>query len=178
MKFVLFISLIITFYSCSDLSKGEQLKSINNLQQSIDSIATVLIETSFDEVDRYFTDAKIVQSRIKENYDSDTISMQLAINLDKYQSLATKTPYLEKSYLKIVQNTDALKKAMHRLHNDIDKGNGNRADYNTYILDEVKNVQRLREILLKYVSERKYLIENYRSLHDEIYNFSFDLITN
>ena len=101
MKFLLFICVLITFFSCSDINKGEQLKVIETIQKSIDSVETVLIETSFDEVDRYFKEAKTVQSRIKENYNSDTISMDLAIKLDKYKNLVLKTPILQKSYFKI-----------------------------------------------------------------------------
>lgn len=178
MKFLLFISILITFFSCSDLSKGEQLKSLKTLEQTIDSVEAVLIENSFDEVDRYFADAKIVQSRIKENYDSDTISMQLAMKLDKYKNLTLKTPTLKQSYFKVLEDTKNMKVSLSNLHDDIDLGNGNRAAYDKYIEDEHKKVILLRKILVKYVSERKYLIENYRLLHDEIYSFSFDLITN
>ncbi len=178
MKFLLFISVLITFFSCSDLNKGEQLKAIENIQKSIDSVETVLIETSFDEVDRYFKDAKIVQSRIKENYNSDTISMDLAIKLDKYKNLVLKTPILQKSYFKIVKDTENFKTSVSKLYLDIENGNGNRAEYDNYISDELQNIKLLRELLVKYNTERKYLIENYQLLHDEVYNFSFDLITN
>jgi len=178
MKFLLFISVLITFFSCSDLNKGEQLKAIENIQKSIDSVETVLIETSFDEVDRYFKDAKIVQSRIKENYNSDTISMDLAIKLDKYKNLVLKTPILQKSYFKIVKDTESFKTSVSKLYLDIENGNGNRAEYDKYISDELQNIKLLRELLVKYNTERKYLIENYQLLHDEVYNFSFDLITN
>jgi len=178
MKFLLFISVLITFFSCSDLNKGEQLKAIENIQKSIDSVETVLIETSFDEVDRYFKDAKIVQSRIKENYNSDTISMDLAIKLDKYKNLVLKTPILQKSYFKIVKDTENFKTSVSKLYLDIENGNGNRAEYDKYISDELQNIKLLRELLVKYNTERKYLIENYQLLHDEVYNFSFDLITN
>ena len=169
---------MITFFSCSDLNKGEQLKAIENIQKSIDSVETVLIETSFDEVDRYFKDAKIVQSRIKENYNSDTISMDLAIKLDKYKNLVLKTPILQKSYFKIVKDTENFKTSVSKLYLDIENGNGNRAEYDKYISDELQNIKLLRELLVKYNTERKYLIENYQLLHDEVYNFSFDLITN
>ena len=178
MKFLLFISVLITFFSCSDLNKGEQLKAIENIQKSIDSVETVLIETSFDEVDRYFKDAKIVQSRIKENYNSDTISMDLAIKFDKYKNLVLKTPILQKSYFKIVKDTESFKTSVSKLYLDIENGNGNRAEYDKYISDELQNIKLLRELLVKYNTERKYLIENYQLLHDEVYNFSFDLITN
>ena len=178
MKFLLFISVLITFFSCSDLNKGEQLKAIENIQKSIDSVETVLIETSFDEVDRYFKDAKIVQSRIRENYNSDTISMDLAIKLDKYKNLVLKTPILQKSYFKIVKDTENFKTSVSKLYLDIENGNGNRAEYDKYITDELENIKLLRELLVKYNMERKYLIENYQLLHDVVYNFSFELITN
>jgi hypothetical protein len=178
MKFLLFISALITFFSCSDINKGEQLKAIENIQKSIDSVETVLIETSFDEVDRYFKEAIIVQSRIKENYNSDTISMDLAIKLDKYKNLVLKTPILQKSYAKIVKDTESFKTSVAKLYLDIENGNGNRAEYDKYITDELENIKLLRELLVKYHMERKYLIENYQLLHDVVYNFSFDLITN
>ena len=95
MKFLVFIFSLLLIFSCSDLSRGTQLKTVISLRQTVDSVETVLIENTLEEVDRYFKDAKIVESRIKENYNSDTISLELATKIDRYKDMMKNTVLLK-----------------------------------------------------------------------------------
>ena len=178
MKFLVFIFSLLLIFSCSDLSRGTQLKTVVSLRQTVDSVETVLIENTFEEVDRYFKDAKIVESRIKENYNSDTISLELANKIDRYKEMMKNTLLLKKNYGNIISDVEKLQLNLEHLQEDIDLGNGDRSKYDEYLIKEQKNVQLVRGLLVEYVSTRKEIIDNYKNLHDDVYNFSFDLITN
>lgn len=178
MKFLVFIFSLLLIFSCSDLSRGTQLKTVVSLRQTVDSVETVLIENTFEEVDRYFKDAKIVESRIKENYNSDTISLELATKIDRYKEMMKNTLLLKKNYGNIISDVEKLQLNLEHLQEDIDHGNGDRSKYDEYLIKEQKNVQLVRGLLVEYVSTRKEIIDNYKNLHDDVYNFSFDLITN
>lgn len=178
MKLLVFIFSLLLIFSCSDLSRGTQLKTVVSLRQTVDSVETVLIENTFEEVDRYFKDAKIVESRIKENYNSDTISLELATKIDRYKETMKTSLRLKKSYGNIISDVEKLQLKLEQLQEDIDFGNGDRSKYDEYISKEQDNIETLRNLLMDYVTVRKEIIENYKNLHDDVYNFSFDLITN
>ncbi len=178
MKFLVFIFSLLLIFSCSDLSRGTQLKTVISLRQTVDSVETVLIENTLEEVDRYFKDAKIVESRIKENYNYDTISLELATKIDRYKDMMKNTVLLKKNYGNIISDVEKLQLNLEHLQEDIDLGNGDRSKYDEYLVKEQKNVQLVRDLLIEYVLTRKEIIENYKNLHDDVYNFSFELITN
>lgn len=178
MKFLVFIFSLLLIFSCSDLSRGTQLKTVISLRQTVDSVETVLIENTLEEVDRYFKDAKIVESRIKENYNSDTISLELATKIDRYKDMMKNTVLLKKNYGNIISDVEKLQLNLEHLQEDIDLGNGDRSKYDEYLVKEQKNVQLVRDLLIEYVLTRKEIIDNYKNLHDDVYNFSFELITN
>lgn len=178
MKLLVFIFSLLLIFSCSDLSRGTQLKTVVSLRQTVDSVETVLIENTFEEVDRYFKDAKIVESRIKENYNSDTISLELATKIDRYKETMKTSLRLKKSYGNIISDVEKLQLNLEQLQEDIDLGNGDRSKYDEYLLKEQENIETLRNLLTDYVTVRKEIIANFKNLHDDVYNFSFDLITN
>lgn len=170
--------LIFLFFSCSDFTKGKQVKELTRMKQTIDSIETVLIEHKYEELDRYYKDALIVKSRIKENYYSDTISVEFAQKLDQYKLLMNHTPAIKKAYLKLLNSTNSERELIEKLISDINESNGDRSAYEDYILKEHLKINLLRNNLITYVEKRDESIKIYHSLHDEIYRFSFDLITN
>ena len=178
MKFFYLLMLMFLIFSCSDFTKGKQIKELTRMKQTIDSIETVLIEHKYEELDRYYKDALIVKSRIKENYYSDTISIEFAQKLDRYKLLMNQTPEIKKAYVKLLKSTDSERELLEKLISDINESNGDRSAYEDYILKEHSKINLLRNNLITYVEKRDESITIYQSLHDEIYRFSFDLITN
>ena len=175
--FSLIIIFIIVLTSCSDFSKGEQLAKIDQLNKTVDSIQTVLIENKIDEIDELSIEAESVVSRIKENLNSDTLDLKLAKNIDKYMNMFRSIGNLKTVYSQIKKNSKIEKIKLIKLERDVDNGNGDRKKYNQYISFESKNVTYLNKNLKKYVIERKNSIDTYLALHDKLFNYSFDLIT-
>jgi hypothetical protein len=175
--FSLFLLFSVLLASCSDLSKGEQLAKIEQLNKTVDSIQTVLIENKIDEIDELSIEAESVVSRIKENINSDTLDLKLAKDIDKYMIMFRSIGNLKTVYSQIKKNSKIEKITLIKLERDVDNGNGDRKKYNHYISFESKNVNYLNKNLKKYVIVRKNTIDTYLALHDKLFNYSFDLIT-
>jgi len=177
MRFVVFIFTILLLVSCSDLKKGEQLETISVLNKSIDSIQTVLIENKLEEINQLEYEVEAVISRIKDNISSDTLELSLATKIDTYQRMYHSLSFLKSSYSLLKSSLIEEKKVLRKLKKDIKKGNGYRNKYEEYVIFESAKVATLRSNLKKYVSLRKKSIDIHLSLHDKLYDFSFELIT-
>ena len=122
--FSLVLLFIVVLTSCSDFLKGEQLDKIEQLNKTVDSIQTVLIENKIDEIDELSIESESVVSRIKENINSDTLNIKLAKNIDRYMIMYRSIGNLKTVYSKIKQNTKIEKTTLIQLERDIDNGNG------------------------------------------------------
>ena len=177
MKFFGFICLFILLASCSDFSKGDQLEAINNLNKTVDSIETVLIENNMDEINEISIEAESVISRIKENIKSDTLEISFAEKIDDYLTMYKSIEPLGEIYNTLRKNIKAEKIALIKLERDIDHGNGERSKYSDFINFESKKINNLTKVLVKYISKRKKMISIYSSYHEKLYVYSFNLIT-
>lgn len=175
--FSLFLLFSVALTSCSDLSKGEQLDKIEQLNKTVDSIQTVLIENKIEEIEELSIEAESVVSRIKENLNSDTLDLKLAKDIDRYMIMFRSIGNLKSVFSQIKKNAKLEKITLTKLERDIDHGNGDRKKYSNYVSFETKKVNYLNQNLNKYVLERKKTIDTYLALHDKLYNYSFDLIT-
>lgn len=177
MKFFFFIFVVFLFVSCSDIKKGEQLETIEILQKSLDSINTVLIENKFLELEKIGIESKAIETKIKENYSSDTIDVEFAEKLSTFKEMINSIEPLKNAYSKLLKNTKEEKSDLLKLKNDIENGNGERSKYQEYVNFESNKTQQLRTLLIQYVNQRKIRLETYQSLHKIIFDFSFSLIT-
>ena len=175
--FSLILLFIVVLTSCSDLSKGEQLAKIEQLNKTVDSIQTVLIENKIDEIEKLSIEAQSVVSRIKENLNSDTLDLKLAKDIDKYMVMFRSIGNIKTIYPQIKKSTKIEKITLIKLERDIDNGNGDRNKYSHYVSFETKKVNSLNQNLKNYVIERKKIIDIYLAFHEKLYDYSFDLIT-
>ena len=70
------------------------------------------------------------------------------------------------------------KTALQNLKLDIEKGNGERDKYATYIEFENEKVQKLKILLSDYISLREKTSTTFNELHNEINSFSLSLSNN
>jgi hypothetical protein len=175
--FSLFLLFSVVLTSCSDFSKGEQLDKIEQLNKTVDSIQTVLIENKIDEIEELSIEAESVVSRIKENINSDTLDLKLAKDIDKYTVMIRSIDNIKTLYTQIKKNSKIEKITLIKLERDIENGNGDRNKYSHYVSFETKKVNSLNQNLKNYVIERKKIIDTYLALNEKLYNYSFELIT-
>lgn len=162
--------------SCSDLKKGDQLKSIEAMNKSVDSIETVLLENEIDTLSALITATVTLELRIKNNYFADTIDMELGKKMDAFKRTRRRLGPLSGTFNTIRIGVKDEKEMLKKLKSDIENGNGDRKKYPEYITFEQKKVDQLRSLLNAYVKEKKETMEIIDRIYPEMNAFSLSLL--
>lgn len=176
MKKLIFILVLLGTYSCADIDKGKHLEAIENMNKSLDSIQTVLLENEIDTIAALSVATNSVELRIKNNYVSDTIDMELGRKMDAYKLMRKTLGPLGRSYHMIKTGVIEEKLTLEKLKTDIEKGNGERKKFPEYIKFEEEKVQQLRILLKEYVNQKNETMKTFHELHEELDAFSMSLL--
>ena len=176
MKFFGFISFLIILSSCADLHKGDQLLAVETMHKTLDSITTVLIENDYKAIEEIRIESKDVAEKIKDNYKGDTLEFEFAKKLDDYKQMLSSFDPLKNGYILLLKNTKEEKKALSKLMNDIEKGNGERSKYQEFIENEQHKTKQICVLLNEYVTQLKKSLTIYHQNKDAVYDYSFSLI--
>lgn len=176
MKYLILLLSIGLLYACSDVKKNEQLAKIDKMNVSLDSIQTVLFENEIDTIAALSVATNTVELRIKNNYEADTIDMELGKKMDAYKVMRRTLGTLGRSFSVIKNGVIAEKETLSILKSDIEKGNGERSKYDEFVLFENGKVEQLRSLLNDYVSQKEKTMKTFHELHDELNAFSMSLL--
>ena len=153
-------------------------KPLSEMNVTIDSIQTVLLENDYSTISDFASNANATDSRIKMNYESDTLDLTFAKKLDSYNTMRKSFGILSIVFLQLSSEVKSEKTTLQKLKLDIEKGNGERGKYATFIQFENEKVLKLKTLLSDYISLRKTTTNTYNELHDEINSFSLSLSNN
>lgn len=176
MKFVLFLLAFGSLISCSDLKKEKYLQSIEDMNQTIDSMENVLFNNEIDTLAALGVAANTVELRIKNNYYADTIDMELGKKMDAYKVMRRSLGPLGRDFSTIKKGIIIERETLTSLKSDIENGNGDRAKYEEYVKFEEDKVYKLRKLLEAYVNEKTKTMDTFHELHDELDAFSRSLL--
>jgi hypothetical protein len=165
-----------TLISCQDLKKEEQLKQVNSLIASSDSIQKTFVKNANDSIGKIITAVMDVELRIKNNYFSDTIDKNLARKVNTYKMIRKKLKPLGKRYTQIPEGCKEELIALNQLKKDIENGAGERGKYDEFIKFERNKVEQLRKLLEEFTNTQNEAISNFNKYHQEMYDFSISLI--
>ena len=174
--FGILLTINLALFSCSDLKKGEYLKSIEQMNTALDSIQTVLIENQIDTLPALTVAAMGVELRIKNNYYADTIDIALGKKMDAFKVMRKRLGPLGSTYNTIRLGVEDEKKTLKDLRSDIENGDGVRSKYGEYVHFEQQKVGQLRSLLKEYVSEKEKALKTFNELYDELNAFSMSLL--
>ena len=163
------------FYSCQDKSKETQIKEVESLIKTNDSIRAVFIETRVDTLMKYITKIMDVEFRIRRSYVPDTIDVTFAKKLDDYKMVRKKLKPMLKYYSKMDLGTKEEYNALKKLKKDIENGSGDRSKYAEYVIFEQKKVEQLNEVLKDIIKTQKEQFDIFNRYHKELYDFSMSL---
>jgi hypothetical protein len=176
MKQFVFFSLFIALVSCSDLKKNDQLQVITSMEHSLDSISTVLEANEIDTIAGLSMSAEMVERRIKNHYNTDTVDMEMGNKMDAYKTARKSFSPLGSAYYKIQNGLNEEKETLKKLKSDIENGDGDRKKYEEYIIFEQAKVTQLEVLLNDYVEQKTKMMNLFHSLHPELEAFSFELM--
>lgn len=176
MKYYLFMIPFFLFVSCQDIKKEKQVQEINQMLQKMDNIHNSFIENKNDSIKKIIASVMEVELRIRQNYNSDTIPLELGKKVNEYKMIAKKLSAIHKLYTQLEKGTLEEKESLKKLKKDIENSLGQRAKYDEYLKLEKKKVKQLENIFDEMISEQQKSIKSYYQLHKELNEFSFNLI--
>lgn len=176
MKYLILLLCLGSLIACSDIKKSDQLASIDKMNISLDSIEKVLFENEIDTIAALGVATNTVELRIKNNYNADTIDMELGKKMDAYKVMRRTLGPLGKSFSIIKNGIIAEKETLTNLKADIEKGNGERQKYDEFIQFEKGKVEQLRSLLDDYVARKEKTMKTFHELHSELNAFSMSLL--
>lgn len=169
LKQILFIALILSIVSCSDLSKPEQLERLSELKER-----TVVASGLLDE-NRLKNGAEIeTQSagliEVLKQFESDTIDVETAMKLDDFIIMYEAIAPTMNSFHELKKTIDVQQLNLERLERDIEIGSGKRDKYDSYIDFEEGKIIEIETAVNAYVEQKKNITETYEQLINEIAN--------
>ncbi len=177
MKYIVILSSFLALISCSDLKKNEQIQAITKMEATLDSIQTVLKANEVDTIAGLSTAANVIETRIKNNYKTDTIDMELGRKMDAYKIMRRSFRPLGDAYYRVQEGTSEEKLTLANLKKDIENGDGDRAKYDEYVKFEEEKVNQLRILLDDYIQQKTKTMNTFHELHEELEAFSWSLTT-
>ncbi len=174
---ILFVALLaFSLFSCSDIAKSKQIERIVAMEQSLDSIQTVLDKERIDTVLDWSLSAYNVEKRIKENYVSDTVDMALGQKMDAYKIMRRSIEPMGKAMNATKKGIIEEREKLASLKKDIENGDGDREKYDEYVLFEEQKVGQLRTLITDFTETKARALKTYNELHDELSAFSYKLL--
>lgn len=176
MKVLLGLTLISLLFSCSDLQKSDQLASISDLNNQLDSIEQVWEEHKIDSLPQWELSVYDIENRIKKNYVSDTIDMELGRKMDAFKVLRRQFKPLGKAMNALKTGISEERESLEKLRSDIEEGNGERGKYDEFIAFEKEKVNQLVTLSTDFVDTKQQCLDTYEELYPELNAFSWSLI--
>ena len=169
MRYLFSLLIIVSIVSCSDMDRGKQLRKIQTIDNTLDSIQTVLIDNSdLEEIQFIQGCKKDLSSRILSS--QDTISFELAIMLDVYNNAMNNINPLIIQRSVLDSNIIKQKEDLLSLKLDIENGSGKRNEYDEYINFESNKTEQLRNELITFIEMRNTLFEVQAEFYQKIEN--------
>ncbi len=174
-KSVLFILVFGLSCSCIDLDKKEQLHTLKVLDTKIDRVQLAFEELKKDTIEEIIYSMKEVNYQIKYSIEDDTISLQQASKLEAYKNVYHQLLSIEGYNEKILFGSQNIKNNIEHLQTDIEQGNGERNNYDSFIDLETKKVEDLELLLLKLKKLQNKSLTTYKKIHKNVEMFASNL---
>ena len=162
--------------SCMDLETSTRLERISAMERTIDSVEVVFMEHKLDSMSVLSIRAYDVENRIKKNYNSDTIDMELGRKMDAFKVMRRSFNPMGKAMSSIPVSIKEERETLSQLRKDIENGDGKREKYDDYLGFEETKVAQIRTVLKEYVETKITALKTYDELYIELNAFSQSLL--
>jgi len=126
------------------------------MEEKLESLQTELNEFDIAMWKMWQDGGESTMEKLKQ-LESDTISLEMALEVESYSTLNAKLPGLLKGQENCVNQVGAIRWRLNKLKKDIDKGSGRRDRYNEFLSSEEYELE---------ILEEKFAL--YKSTHEEI----------
>ncbi|OFZ56775.1 MAG: hypothetical protein A3D92_12735 [Bacteroidetes bacterium RIFCSPHIGHO2_02_FULL_44_7] len=140
MKWGLVLCLFFGLVACSDLQRPEQLNKIAGLVEMLDGAESSLENISVDKLQGIFHASEAVKAKILAEM-PDSLDLDRAIRLDRFREAGDAALLLSVEREELRKIIPDYRKALDKLKQDIENGNGQKHKYDEYIDFEEKKVK-------------------------------------
>jgi hypothetical protein len=176
MKYILIIIVSLSLFSCQDMKKEKQIAQVSQLIKTVDSIQTVFLAKRNDSISKIINAVFTVELRIKKNYYSDTVNVELGKKINEYKMVRKRLKPVGKQFSQINDGVLEEQNVLINLKKDIETNAGEKGKYDEYITFESKKVGQLKQVLTEMLVAQEKCVSTFNRLHPEMNNFSLSLI--
>lgn len=163
--------MLIISFSCSDLDKEKQEKSVSDLKLKVEKIEQEFSDLKIDSISSIKLSTYNVERQVKQKYFSDSIDLVFGRKMDDYKRMRRMLGPIGKEENKIVKSISEEKAQLKKLAIDIANGYGKRESYNEYIQFEKKKVAQIKILFDGYILLRAQFLDLYNKLNPELLSF-------
>jgi len=178
MKRFIFFIFSLSLVACHDMAKKQQLEELSILDKRVDHIQREYETLKKDTVSEIIYTMKELKYRVKFDIEDDTLSMQMAKDLDAYNRIYKKLNLVETYGEKILFGSQNVKNSIANLTNDIKNGDGERANYDKFLAFETNKVDNLQQILEDMSKLQKENVRAYEQIRGAVEKFAIELSQN
>ena len=175
MRFGILLVIFSFLFSCSDIEKDRQVKTINVVTNSVAKMNIALTQNKISDVPEKKLGVYTVIKRIKSYYFTDTIDYQFAKKMNSYKAARKSLLILDSDYEKIRIALREEKIALRKLKSDVINGFGQREKYDEYISFEKNKTKKIKSLLDEYIYKKKEFTIAFDSLHPILNDYSMRL---
>lgn len=173
--FILSLVSLLLFVSCHDVKKQKQLKEITQLISTLSEISAEMNEIDSSHMELILEEVMIVRSSIQENYQNDTLSIQLGQDLEDYHLIAKQAQWVMGNIPFAKEIIAETQLRLNQLQTDIAYGNGERDKYDSYIQNEKEQVDELRKLHQSILKNSQDASDKYEKTHSKMLEFNNQL---
>lgn len=173
-NFLVILSLLF-LVACSDLKKGEQLKKVQELQTSLDSIKNSWNEADIKTIDSISAICHTTIDSISLLYDDRYVPMSLAIKLDQFKQCNQGMDELKRVHAFFPTLLVDKMQALEKLKKDIQEGKGRREKYDEYLDFEKNELITIDKQYKRYLFTKKKSFDNYSKSNEAVCQFLGEL---
>lgn len=167
---------LLLFVSCHDLKKQKQLKKMDDLILTISEISEELKEIDSVKMHLIWNEVMTIRTSIQENYQSDTLSIELGQNLEDFKLVGNQTLWVKQNLPVALKTTSETADRLKQLRANILTGTGAREKYDSYIQNEEAQVQDLKVIGKSLQKNSLEAIQQHQELNDKMLDYSKSLV--
>lgn len=155
---------MITLYSCNNKNRGKYIKEIDSMSATLDSLKTIAYDTTGQNTQPILRSVHETIQKIKQNYSSDTIDLELVKKIDAYKEIENALSINSGNLAKAKQAIPEVQLKVDDLRHDVKNGVNDRDKYPEFIEFEKSKINDIRNVLSYYMETKIKYCERYDSL--------------
>ena len=173
MKLIFLFSALFLFQSCTDWKKPKQLDSVEVLNEKLSELEQSY--SNYEEYSNILSKVTEVESRLIQNSNGDTLTLDFAKILERYSSISPDIRLIQKQIPYIDSLFEIRNNGIVSLGLDIENGVGNRSKYDQNIKFEETALEELSALVEHCESILQNAILNYKDLNEQVQEYSLEL---